>query len=53
MKEAKNRMIRAFIKGFASAFDLSGHTFVDISDFSDGFERDRKALQGDWQKNWQ
>jgi hypothetical protein len=50
MNENKNRMIQAFIKGFASAFDLSGRAFIDISDFSDGFERDKKALQGDWQK---
>jgi hypothetical protein len=50
MKDAKNKMVHAFFKGFISAFDLSGRTFIDISDFSDGFERDKKALQGDWQK---
>jgi hypothetical protein len=41
--------MRNFLRGFMSAFDLSGRSFIDIPDFSNGFERDRKALQGDWQ----
>jgi hypothetical protein len=50
MKDAKNKTVYAFFRGFISAFDLSGRAFIDISDFSDGFARDKKALQGDWQK---
>jgi len=39
-----------FLKGFASAFDFSGQTLLDIPDLSTGFQRDAKALQGDWQR---
>jgi hypothetical protein len=49
MKDTTNS-IAAFLKGFASVFDLSGKTFIDVSDFSGGFARDKKALQGDWVK---
>ncbi|MCL1993143.1 MAG: hypothetical protein FWG66_09360 [Spirochaetes bacterium] len=47
--EATKQNIEAFLKGFASVFDLSGRTF-EFPDFSGGFERDAKALAGDWQK---
>jgi hypothetical protein len=43
-------IIQAFLRGFASAFDLSGTTFIDIPDLSAGFEQDAQALQGDWQR---
>jgi hypothetical protein len=39
-----------FLKGFVSAFDFSGQTLLDIPDFNTGFQRDREALRGDWQK---
>ena len=43
--------IASFLKGFASAFDLSGQTLTeDIPDFSGGFERDAKVLRGDWER---
>ena len=42
--------ISAFLNGFISAFDISGQTLLEIPDLSTGFERDRKALQGDWQR---
>jgi hypothetical protein len=43
--------LAAFLKGFASAFDISGQTLMDdIPDFSGGFARDAKALRGDWEK---
>jgi hypothetical protein len=42
--------LAAFLKGFASAYDMSGRTFMDVPDFSGGFERDGKALRGDWQR---
>jgi hypothetical protein len=48
MSETK-KMTNAFFKGFFSVFDLSGRAFIDIPDFSNGFDRDRRALQGDWQ----
>jgi hypothetical protein len=40
--------IRSLVKGFASAFDLTGRTYVSIPDLSRGPERDREALSGDW-----
>ena len=47
----KQSSILAFFKGFASAFDISGRTFLnDLPDYSGGFARDRQALAGDWQR---
>ena len=43
-----NQTIQAFLKGFRSAFDLTGRTFTTPYDFSKGFERDRINLQNDW-----
>ncbi|MDR0598640.1 MAG: hypothetical protein LBG84_00965 [Treponema sp.] len=48
-KNQKNGLF-SFLKGFASAFDITGQTLLEIPDFSTGFERDRKALQGDWRR---
>ena len=39
----------SFLKGYASAFDISGGAFK-FPDFSEGLNRDRQALAGDWQK---
>ena len=47
----KFNTIASFLKGFASAFDLSGQTFMDdIPDYSGGFERDAQVLRGDWER---
>ena len=40
----------SFLKGFVSAFDITGQTLLDIPDFNTGFQRDAQALRGDWQK---
>jgi hypothetical protein len=40
--------MRAFIKGCASAFDLTGGTYVIIPDLTNGLERDKTALMEDW-----
>lgn len=52
MNVESNRKIplRAFFKGFASAFDLWGRSFVQEPDISRGFERDGAALRGDWDR---
>ena len=43
--------IASFLKGFISAFDLSGHAFmIDTPSFSGGFERDAMVLRGDWER---
>jgi hypothetical protein len=42
--------IAAFLRGFASAFDLSGTAFIELPDLSAGFEQDAQALHGDWQR---
>ena len=39
-----------FLKGFASAFDISGQTLLEMPDLRAGFQRDREAIRGDWQK---
>jgi hypothetical protein len=46
----KRHKISNSLRGFASAFDLTGQTLIDLPDFSGGFEHDRQALQGDWQR---
>ena len=49
IKVAFTAKLSSVLKGFASAFDISGHTFK-FPDFSGGFERDQQALAGDWQR---
>lgn len=46
-KPTRNIKLPSFLKGFASAFDITGQTFK-FPDFSGGFERDRQAISGDW-----
>jgi hypothetical protein len=40
----------AFLRGFASAFDITGQTLLDIPDLRAGFQRDAEAIRGDWQQ---
>jgi hypothetical protein len=49
-KTLKNGRLRSFFDGFASAFDLDGHTFISIPDLDSGFQEDREAIKGDWQR---
>jgi hypothetical protein len=47
-KKSKNSAISAFLKGFASAFDITGG--VETPDPNDGFRKDTEAIRGDWQR---
>jgi hypothetical protein len=47
-KLSKNGKLRAFLKGFASAFDITGG--VKAPDPTTGWERDGAAIRGDWQR---
>jgi hypothetical protein len=38
-----------FLKGFASAFDITGQTLLDFPDFSTGFQRDAEAIRSEWE----
>ena len=49
-KAMKHSSNKDFFKGFASAFDVSGLTFIDVPDISDGPARDAAAIRGDWQQ---
>jgi hypothetical protein len=49
-KNLKNGSLRAFLDGFASAFDLSGQTLIAIPDLDSGFQQDREAIRGDWER---
>jgi hypothetical protein len=42
--------IQAFVQGFASAFDLTGGTYIFIPDLMNGQERDKAALREDWNR---
>ena len=51
MKKANkvlNLKLPTFLKGFASAFDITGQTLLDFPDFTTGFQRDAEALRNDW-----
>ena len=41
--------IKEFLKGFASAFDITG-SFFKFPDYSKGVARDREALSQDWSR---
>jgi hypothetical protein len=45
-----NFRLPTFLKGFASAFDITGQTLFDLPDFNTGFQRDAEALRGDWRR---
>jgi hypothetical protein len=47
-KPSKNNGLRAFLKGFASAFDITGG--IKTPDPATGWERDGAAIRGDWQR---
>jgi hypothetical protein len=49
-KTLKNGRVRAFLDGFISAFDIRGQTFISIPDLDSGFQKDREAIKGDWQR---
>jgi len=42
--------MKAFLKGFASTFDLSGRHLVELHGIPGGFERDGMMLRGDWDR---
>jgi hypothetical protein len=52
MKDQPSKIgaLRAFLKGFASAFDISGQSLISIPDLDSGFQQDREAIRGDWQR---
>jgi hypothetical protein len=45
-----NFKLPTFLKGFASAFDITGQTLLDFPDFDTGFQKDAEALRNDWQR---
>jgi hypothetical protein len=47
-KPTKNSALRAFLRGFASAFDITGG--VEVPDLTTGWQRDGEAIRGDWQR---
>ena len=50
LKKDKSSFL-SFFKGFASAFDITGQTFMEnLPDFSGGFERDARVLRRDWEQ---
>jgi hypothetical protein len=48
LREIRNSELNTFINGFASTFDITGHSFISIPDLSQGPEKDMQALKGDW-----
>jgi hypothetical protein len=49
-KASKNGALWAFLKGYVSAFDLSGQSLISLPDLDSGFQQDGEALRGDWQR---
>jgi hypothetical protein len=50
IKMEKSFKLGAFFKGFGSAFNLGGRSFIRMPDLKSGFERDGVALRGDWER---
>jgi hypothetical protein len=50
VNKASTFKLPTFLQGFVSAFDITGQTLLNIPNLNTGFQRDREALQGDWQK---
>jgi hypothetical protein len=46
----ENNIFGAFLKGFASVFNFSGGALISIHDIDSGFQKDKEALAGDWQR---
>ena len=46
----KQSRILAFLKGFASAFDITGQTLLDVPDISTGYQRDAQVLREVWEQ---
>ena len=46
----KQSKLPSFLKGFASAFDLSGQTLLDVPDISTGYQRDAQVLREVWEQ---
>jgi hypothetical protein len=46
----ENGKVKAFLDRFISAFDIRGQTFISVSDLASGFQKDREAIKGDWQR---
>jgi hypothetical protein len=44
----KSLRTKAFLEGWASAFDLSGKTTLEVPDYTAGPIRDAKAIRQDW-----
>jgi hypothetical protein len=49
-KVSKNGKVQVFLNGFMSAFDISGQALISIPDLESGFQKDREAIRGDWQR---
>jgi hypothetical protein len=49
-KTLKNGNVCSFFNGFMSVFDISGQTFISVPNFDSGFQQDREAIRGDWQR---
>jgi hypothetical protein len=49
LQSQKKHLIIPFLKGFASAFDISGQSFILMPDLDSGFQKDYEALKGDWE----
>ena len=50
MIDAKIDLVSSFLKGFSAVFSLGRRNFIEMPDFQTGFERDREAFAGDWQR---
>jgi hypothetical protein len=40
----------SFLKGFISAFDITGQTLLDVPDVSTGYQRDAQVLREVWEQ---
>jgi hypothetical protein len=45
-----NYKLRSLLKGFSTAFDITGTAYLPRPNLYDGFRRDGEALRGDWRR---
>ena len=50
IKNKQATRLQSFLKGFRSAFDLTGRTYIQVPDLSNGWIKDGEAIRGDWDR---
>ena len=50
VRDTGRNTIQAFIRGFASVFDLTGGVYIFVPNLMNGQEKDKVAIREDWNR---